>query len=156
MQTEWPEITQVICAVFTVLISSIGLPLIFWQIYLANKNMKQSYHSSLYSVNAEIIKAFIEHPELRSYFHDNKELDFNNENTKNQVFSIAELFADHFESILLEQKNLSKNVQYPWLNYMTNTYLRSSAFRKFMEFHQDQYSKELQDFLARILIEHKY
>lgn len=72
---------------------------------------------------------------------------------KDLVFSLAELYTDQFESIFLEKKSLSEEVQNPWKEYMSNIYRNSSAFRTYMALHQNQYSLELRSFLSGILIE---
>jgi len=86
MENEWTEVAQAIAAITTA-IASIGM---LWvvnrQLRQANRSLKQSYHVSLYSANAEIDKVFIDKPELRPYFYDNKELDCGNLKTKQIIF----------------------------------------------------------------------
>jgi len=153
MEINW-TVVQAISAMAAAIVSIWTLLVVYNQLQQANQSLKQSYHVSLYSANAEINKIFVEKPYLRPYFYDkNKELAFESKDLENQVFGLAELYADQFESIFLEKKSLSEEVQNPWNEYISNIYQNSNAFRQFMAQHQNQYSQDLRSFLSGILVE---
>jgi hypothetical protein len=86
MEIKWTDVVQAMAAM-TAAITSIGMLLIVnKQLRQANRSQKQSYHVSLYSANAEIDKIFVNKPELRPDFYDNKELDCGNLKTKRIIF----------------------------------------------------------------------
>ena len=147
MNHDWIEIAQGIGAYAGI----VGIYFIWRQIKQTNKNLKQSNHAAMYSLNSEIYRVFIDYPKLRPFFLKGKELG-RKKKTRNRVFSLAELLADHFEYVLLEKDLRSENIYEPWSNYMINIYTKSSAFREFMKKNQHLYSKELRTFFAKVLV----
>src|SRR5688572_15712705 len=136
------EKAQVIASVVSATISVIGFWAIWWQIKQTNKNLSQSNHTAIYSINTEIYKFFAEQSDLRSYFHRNKALTRFDPN-RDRVFSLSELLADFFEFILVEKDLLANDIREPWSIYRKKVYKRSAAFREFMRINGDQYSERL-------------
>lgn len=147
MEPSWTDIGSAIGQLASALISLVGFYFVWTQIKQTNKNLRQSNHTAIYSINTEIYKFFAEHSELRPYFHEQKPLTKDDVN-RNKVFSLSELLADFFEYILVEKDSLAPEIQEPWRNYIKKVYVTSSAFREFIHISKDQYSNELLSVLA--------
>lgn len=147
MDASITDIGSAIGQIASALISLGGFYFVWTQIKQTNKNLRQSNHTAIYSINTEIYKFFAEHSDLRPYFHEGKPLQKDDVN-RNKIFSLSELLADFFEYILVEKDSLAQEISEPWKNYIRKIYIKSSAFREFIHTNKDQYSGELMDFFA--------
>ncbi|MDI1255442.1 MAG: hypothetical protein PSV16_05015 [Flavobacterium sp.] len=153
MEPSWTDIGSAVGQLASAFISLVGFYFVWTQIKQTNKNLRQSNHTAIYSINTEIYKFFAEHSELRPYFHEEKPLTKDDEN-RNKVFSLSELLADFFEYILVEKDSLAPEIKEPWRNYIKKIYVKSSAFREFIHTSKDQYSNELLSVFAETNFSH--
>lgn len=153
MESNWTEIAQGIGSLASAVISLVGFVFVWRQIKQTNRNLRQSNHTAIYSINTDIHKFFAENSELRPYFHDEKPLLPDDEN-RNKIFSISELLADFFEYILVEKDSLAPEIREPWKIYMKKIYSKSSAFRQFIHTNKDQYSDALLTLFAETKVDY--
>lgn len=142
MEASWTDIGSAVGQLASAFISLVGFYFVFKQIKQTNKNLRQSNHTAIYSINTEIYKFFAEHSDLRPYFHEGKPLAPDDVN-RNRVLSLSELLADFFEYVLVEKDSLAPEIREPWKNYIKNIYVNSSAFRGYIHANTAMYSAEL-------------
>lgn len=85
----------------------------------------------LYSQSLSIMKFFVDHPELRPYFYDNKELnEAGNESEKLQVLSAAEMVGGFLELVAMQIEEQRAEIQPRWKNYIIDAFNSSAVIRE--------------------------
>ena len=85
----------------------------------------------LYNQSLSIMKFFAEHPELRPYFYDNKDLtQAGTELEKLKVLSTAEMVAGFMELVALQIEEQPAEIQPRWKNYVVDEYNSSPVLRE--------------------------
>ena len=85
----------------------------------------------LYSQSLSIMKFFVDHPELRPYFYDNKELsEAGNESEKLQVLSAAEMVGGFLELVAMQIEEQRAEIQPRWKNYVIDAFNSSAVVRE--------------------------
>jgi hypothetical protein len=85
----------------------------------------------MYETSISILTVFVEHPEIRPYFYDNRPAP-TQEPLRSRVLATAELMADHMESVVLSQEAVEANTRSVWVRYMQGIYRRSPVLRTFL------------------------
>ena len=85
----------------------------------------------LYSQSLSIMKFFAEHPELRTYFYDNKDLNqAASELEKSKVLTAAEMVGGFMELVALQVEEQPAEIQTRWKTYIVDAYNSSSVLRE--------------------------
>jgi hypothetical protein len=85
----------------------------------------------LYSQSLEIMRFFAEHPEVRPYFYDNKELNkAQSELERLRVLSTAEMVSGFMELVALQLADQPAEIQPRWKAYIVDQYNSSSVLRE--------------------------
>lgn len=85
----------------------------------------------MYETSISILTVFVEHPEIRPYFYENRPAP-TEEPLRSRVLATAELVADHMESVVLSQDAVELNTRSVWVRYMQGIYRRSPVLRAFL------------------------
>lgn len=141
MNPSWTDVLQGIGTLASAIISLFGFAFIYWQIRQTNDGIEKQNHASIYNMGFELFKIFVEHQELRPYFYDGKNLEKNDDNFQ-KVMAIAELHADFFEYIILEQYSIDREMKLTMIKYMKRLFKSSDALRKFLTEYSDCYNSE--------------
>jgi hypothetical protein len=85
----------------------------------------------LYSQSLSILTFFAEHPELRAYFYDNKDLNkAASELEKSKVLTAAEMVGGFMELVALQIEEQPEEIQLRWKTYVLDAYNSSSVLRE--------------------------
>jgi hypothetical protein len=85
----------------------------------------------LYSQSLSIMRFFVDHPELRPYFYDNKELsEAGNESEKLQVLSAAEMVGGFLELVAMQIEEQRAEIQPRWKSYIIDAFNSSAVVRE--------------------------
>lgn len=85
----------------------------------------------MYETGMNLLTVFVEHPEVRPYFYDNRPAP-TEEPLRSRVLATAELVADHLESVVLSQDAVEARTRAVWVRYMQGLYRRSPVLRAFV------------------------
>jgi len=96
--------------------------------------------SHVYQVGMEVLKVFIESPDLRRYFYEKDVAPPQDPESRSKVMVAAEMIADHFENIYLNTGSMADDASDVWMIYMTRLYDNSPSFRTFMDEECRRYS----------------
>jgi len=132
---NWTDIAQAITGLA-------GFAVVIFQLRDLKNAAYGETHSRLYGEDYEAVKLFIEHPSLRPYFYDNVEPDADSPD-RQLADTAAELYAVHFEHIMLQMDNLPENIRQPWRDYIRGMYERSPVVRRHLREHESWYSDAL-------------
>ena len=92
----------------------------------------------MYETSISILTVFVEHPEIRPYFYDNRPAP-TEEPLRSRVLATAELVADHMESVVLSQDAVEVSTRSVWVRYMQGIYRRSPVLRAFLAAENEGY-----------------
>ena len=85
----------------------------------------------LYSQSLSIMTFFAEHPELRPFFYDNKELkQAATELERSKVLTAAEMVGGFMELVALEIEGQKPEIQSRWKTYIVDAYNSSPVLRE--------------------------
>jgi hypothetical protein len=121
-----------------------------WQGNLLRKELQHSQRSMnadlqfrVHSVMQELDKFFVDRPELRPYFYDNKRPP-KTKRERDQVDATAEMIVDIAESIVDPGHGLEA-VSAGWNKFFTSLYKNSEALRKHWAENSDYYSDNVRE-----------
>lgn len=98
----------------------------------------------LYNQSLSIMKFFAEHPELRPYFYDNKDLmQAANELEKSKVLTAAEMVGGFMELVALQVEEQPNDIQQRWKAYIADAYNSSPALREHLATCTSWYAEDL-------------
>ena len=96
-----------ILPVIGILVTAIGIPILYLQLRDLKASLQSSTHASIYT-QAEAIRGYlIQYPELRKYFFDNTNISPSNTDYS-RVLSIAEVYLNYLEQIAVLENSLGK------------------------------------------------
>lgn len=85
----------------------------------------------LYNQSLSIMKFFAEHPELRPYFYDNKDLtQVANELERSKVLTAAEMVGGFMELVAMQLEEQTPEIQSRWKAYVVDAHNSSPALRE--------------------------
>lgn len=139
----WTDTNQVqaTAGVLSVIVTFVGFLLIWRQIKQVDSSARGQTHSYLYTHQDSITHFFIDNPNLRPFFYDNKDLS----GTESEIITLraaTEMVADFSEHIYLQLPNLPVDIREGWEFYMKTLYNRSPMLRIHFEVNGDWYSEE--------------
>ena len=96
-------------------------------------------HERLYHHNLEWQQFLVEHPDLRSFFYDNKSLDGLSDSERVLPLLGAEMLAGFLELIVLQYEEVPKAVQPFWERFVRDSYKSSPVLRTYFTTHGKWY-----------------
>ena len=85
----------------------------------------------LYNQSLSIMKFFAEHPELRPYFYDNKDLtQAANELERSKVLTAAEMVGGFMELVAMQVEEQTPEIQSRWKAYIVDAHNSSPVLRE--------------------------
>ena len=101
------------------------------QVEVMLQQSRGDVNERLYSQSLDIMRFFAEHPEVRPYFYDNKELNkAQSELEKLRVLSTAEMVAGFMELVALQLSEQPADIQPRWKAYIVDAYNSSPVLRE--------------------------
>jgi hypothetical protein len=114
------------------------------QIKVMVSQTQGSVHERLYNQNLELTRFFAEHPKLRPYFYENKELSkTETAEEKSQILSAADMVAGFLELVTLQMPEISEDIRLRWRNYIIDQYKSSSVLREHFNTYAHWYADEI-------------
>lgn len=117
---------------------------------LAAQN-RGSTHERLYSENHVLLECFVNNPEIRPFFYENRPFEQCVDQAQRwQVLLIAEMYACFLELIALHLPELPITVRLEWRTFIQGAYQMSPALRNCIREHHTWYSQVLHDIIGEI------
>jgi hypothetical protein len=149
MLTEGVKWTDAVQAI----VSVVGFIVIIIQLRQLKLSLQSDTHSKLYTHYLEMIKLFLEKPELRPYFYEGKAIQQSVPNhartrQEQEVEVMCEIMLSVFEHAVMQEKNLPKDSRDNcWEAYVRERYNGSPELKRFFEANRTWYAKALSDLL---------
>ena len=112
-------------------VTLVGFLLLRNQMRAERRALETQTSWQMYETSISILTVFVEHPEIRPYFYDNRPAPAE-EPLRSRVLATAELVADHMESVVLSRDAVEVNTRSVWVRYMQGLYRRSPVLRAFL------------------------
>jgi hypothetical protein len=132
---------QALGTIAGVVVSLIGFIFVSVQLRQNRSTIEGQIHALVYQLGNGIYIMFIEHPELRPYFYDNKPLP-QDETEREKVFAAAEMLCDFFEYVVHGRTTMAKQLRQGWLTYMRAMYSDSTCLQHYLENYKINYTSE--------------
>ncbi|MBK8503745.1 MAG: hypothetical protein IPL46_16950 [Saprospiraceae bacterium] len=98
---------QNLLSIVSLLITAIGIPILYLQLRDLKASIRNSTHAAIYS-QAETLRGYlIQYPHLRKYFFDNEQISPGDKNYS-RVVSIAEIYLNYLEQIAVLKDSFGK------------------------------------------------
>ena len=169
----WAALVGVLVSVVMVLVTLAGFWFVWHQVVLMRQAIVHDSQTTLYHENFECTRALLEMDGLYLHFRANHEFsadftqghwlkrrgaapdagesrrDWLHERRRYcRALELSELFASHFEHVVLQMGTLPKPLQDTWREYMLDVYRQSPVFRQFLSEHACWYSEDLHEALG--------
>jgi hypothetical protein len=125
-------VVYVILTFAYVIVTLVGFLLLRHQIKLVDLSTRGETHGYLYNHQHSITRFFIDNPNFRPFFYDNKEVS-STDSEFITLRAVTEMVADFSEHIYLQLPNLPSDIRDGWECYMRHLYKNSSALRLHFE-----------------------
>ncbi len=135
-----------------VLIQAIGLCIVIYQLSRMNLSIRVSAQTALYQQASDARSYLVEYPELRKYFFDGVPADPDAPHY-DRVKTVAELFLNYLEHLLLQQSTLRKSDWTAWQTFVQQTVRNSPILQELIRHPHASYSRELTALCDEILSE---
>jgi hypothetical protein len=140
----WAQVVQGIATV-------VGFALLFYQLRLNWRQATASHRATMSQVyqNAAslwlaVIRLFIEHPEWKAYFYDNKDVEPDDTHVSYaQLYLVAELIAGLIEGVMIHRAYMPEYQWENWVKYFRDLYLNSPIMRRFLREKRAWFGEEL-------------
>lgn len=103
------------------------------QIYVGKKDVGTDLYQHVTTLFVNMNNPFLEYPELRPYFYENKHPEGLKEEDYNRSIVIAEMFLDTFEWVEHDINKATQIDKKAWEEYMFSIYSSSVIVREFHE-----------------------
>jgi hypothetical protein len=145
--SEMALLAQVVQGIATI----VGFALLFYQLRLNWRQATASHRVTMSQVyqNAAslwlaVIQLFIDHPEWKPYFYENKELEPGDDTVSYaQLYLVAELLAGFIEATMIHRAYMPEYQWQNWDKYLREIYANSPVLRTFLREKGDWFGDEL-------------
>jgi hypothetical protein len=131
---EWTSIIQTVVGV-------IGFAAVVYQLRQVERSVRSATRWSIYDMAGRIKQNFIDNPELKPYFDENKEITAEDGDYL-KVMAMADYYCLYLEKITTQAEGLSEANVNAWNEYIRGRYSNSYVIRKHLEGKEQWYSKE--------------
>ena len=169
----WAAVAGVMVSAVMVAVTLIGFLFVRHQIVLMRQAIRHDSQTTLYHDNFECTRALLQEDGLYLYFRSNKAFsddftsgrwlggeppDNDGKDEKGaalarckerrlycKALELSELFASHFEHVVLQMDTLPKDLRTTWQAYMHDVHAQSPVLRQFLIDHKNWYSAGLME-----------
>jgi hypothetical protein len=138
-EVKWTDVAQ-LC------VSIIGFGFVWYQVRQLGKAVEGDAYTSLYEQYVEVGKIFLERPQLRPYFYNDRAVDErapDGEKTLAEVEIVAELMTGLLEHAALQRHSMPRRIyEECWQAYTNERFEKSPALRAFWEKNKGWYAKK--------------
>jgi hypothetical protein len=144
--SEHAPILRTSAIVFTLILTTLSLFYVGRQTKMLTNSSKAQTWQGLMQPGNEILKIFVEHPELRPYFYEGKVIKRDDEEYS-QVMTVSEMFLDFIDSFHddyvydLPGMDANGETRHFWEQYFKDLFASSPALRDFLSEKQKWYPK---------------
>lgn len=103
------------------------------QIYVGKREVGVNLYQHVTNLFNSLNAPFLEYPQLRPYFYDNKKPENLNLEDNNRIEVIAEMFLDTFEWVEHDIQKAKKIDKDSWRDFMIGVYSSSDVIKSFHE-----------------------
>lgn len=121
-------VIYVILTLAYVIVTLVGFLLLWRQIKQVDLSARGETYGDLYTHQHEITCFFIDNPNLRPFFYENKEVNNTDPEFAN-VRAVTEMVADFSEHVFIQLSNLPEGIRDGWKFYIQDIYKNSPALR---------------------------
>lgn len=140
------EVLQVLLSVSGLIIATVGLPLLYFQLRDVKRSLRSATHAAIYDQAAGFRGHLIQYPHLRKYFFDGSEITPEHHDY-NRVVTLAEIFLNYLEHIAVLGDNFGSENR-PALDRFSRTALeKSPILRRHLAENRASYSDAFVAFL---------
>jgi putative addiction module component (TIGR02574 family) len=133
------ETLSLLLSALSLIISAVGFSFVWLQLDSANKSLKTGIYANMSNWTFDQDKTFLEHPDLRPYFFDGKDMDPGDPRYL-KAESIAELLLDNFDSELEFGPYFPGGAPHQsWTNFMHDSFDNSPILVRTIEKDWRQY-----------------
>ena len=135
---RWTDVVQA-------LVGLGGIPFIIYQLREVKRSVQGQTLSELYDHYHQVVSVFLEKPNLRPYFYENKALDTSADPALCvEVESMCELFAAVLEHAVVQEKNVPRRAWAEcWQTFVTERLQKSSVLQEYLKKNEGWYLKTL-------------
>lgn len=106
-------------------------------LYWNSRYVRVTSYKSATELFLELDRSLLQYPEIRPYFYEGAQMTTDDQN-RNRVLTMAELFLDVFEWIGLREYGLSED---DWREYTSAVFRNSPALREYHQAHPEWHPK---------------
>ncbi len=134
----WTDEVQAICSLLGVVVTIVGFIYVIKQLNSAKKANQIATYENIYARMHDIHKFLFEHPEFRDYFYHEKKI-APGDPKYSQVMTVAEMFADFLQQVMLQADLMPKKTAEGWTNYARSVIRRSPVLKEFFVRNKEWY-----------------
>ena len=134
--------TEVLIGLIQTIISVLGFVAVVVSLIYVAQNIKTQVYQSIGNQLIDINKVFVDHPELRPYFYEGKEISKGSK-LYGLATSIAEMRLDFYDSVLIQMKYFPKYFVVGWKETIRDVFAFSPIMRETLEIRRKWYSPGL-------------
>ncbi|MDX1539172.1 hypothetical protein [Arsukibacterium sp.] len=120
----------------------IGLAFVIYQLKKLNTSIRISAQSALYQQSSTVRAIIVEHPNLRKYFFEKEEISSDSEHY-DRVKTIAEMFLNYLEHLVIQQGSLRAGDLAAWHRFVSRTINASPIMQNLLKEKPEFYSDDL-------------
>jgi len=125
---------------------AISLSAVLYQVQqnlLVRTQNEIAVHGMLIERNARLLELLLENPETRPFFYDNRPLPTNDPILEGKVLTLAEMWTDFFEQVMIQSDNLPEDMAPTWKSYARDMHSSSTAIQAYFAENCAWYHPEL-------------
>jgi hypothetical protein len=148
---KWTDVAQVF-------VSIVGFGCVLYQVWQLRRAVAGDAYTSLYEQYVDVAKLFLERPELRPYFYEERVVDEEapgGERTKAEVEILAELMTGLLEHAALQRRSIPTKIYVECWRAYTKERFKSPALRAFWSKNKTWYASEFQEMVDGLLDENQ-
>lgn len=124
---------------FSTLVTIAGFGFVWMQLRSANDSLRTGVYANMSNWTFELDKAFIEHPELRPYFYDKKDIR-EDDPLFAKAAAMAEFELDNFDSIMEQERYFpAGSLHEGWRRWIFNGFDKSPVLVRTIEQLRSEY-----------------
>ena len=100
---------------------------------LVREQNEIAVHGMLIERNARLLELLLENPDTRPFFYDNQPLPNDNPRLQGQALTLAEMWTDFFEQVMIQSENLPEDMAPTWTNYARDMHSSSTAIQVYFD-----------------------
>jgi len=127
-----PELATAIGTWVTIILVVVSILLVWKQIRDLKTSVENQTYQSVYQTEFDIHKYFLEHPEYRPYFYENKKPPNLDENERIKLDTLTEWVCDFFDDVYQQRDTMTPDTFIKWRQFMKDIYQTSPILQEFI------------------------